>query len=263
MPSQRLTGVDWNPLHWARNVWDDIWHVGSSVVNAIVDAVSSAIDLLANAANDAINWVHDTLSDAIMSALDGIQRLWHAIDDVLNKAWHFADNVWHSLDDFIRRVAADVWGGISNALHQAIDFAGNVLQSALHAIEHAVGWVWNEAQHLVERAWHDLQNWTQNAIDLVIRDIIGPILRFADQIWHDIYPMFKWFTQAIVDIIEICIKAAEWLIWFGEHTFEFFYHLGSDLVTGGVPGVFDADHDPNASHFAAWESGIERMWGGH
>lgn len=221
----------WNPVSW----WGDVGGAVSAVGNAVKQLIHDGVDF-------AIRTV-----EAIVDA--GFHILTATIDDaigLIGDVYHFAQSVWSEVVhivtvdlphwiDYAINVAAGWVHDVEHALDDVFHWAADAVGSILHEIESLSDWIWhniidpvfNWIDHAVDWWWHLIDGWWNT----IYRDVIEPIEHLLQQAWHLVNVVWDWVFHVAYDIVQICIKAEKWLVWFAEHPYSGFEEIVHDAAS--------------------------------
>jgi hypothetical protein len=174
---------------------------------------------------------------AVHSGLVDVNHAAYEIGRVANAGWHwvngaeswFVSHAEHALsvfdnevvrpavgavETFARQEAANVESGVVNVANDVGRLAAGPVAAVEHFVEGAGDWFADE----FDSAWHIAYN-----------DAIGPALHSVEVGVDAVAPIILYGAEDIVHTVEMVIKAAEWIVWFGEHTFEDLLGLATGL----------------------------------
>jgi phage-related protein len=215
-------------------VWDGIWNVWSWL-SGFVDEVTGWV---ANAVNQAWAWVQDAITAA-----------WNFAQSVANEAWGWVQGVWgwiESVGAWLVGVANSIGAWIQQAVNNVTDWVlarilelwHGVIEPALGVLHDAIGFAVTQVTSLICAVDHLVQ--------IVSQKLEG---------------LLAYVANDVVKIVNVCLKAFEWLVYFATHPFSFFTDLfkelfdkGSEWTMAQVVGLIRKEGDQLEKHLAEWLS---------
>lgn len=214
-----LLGQWWNPVAWWNDFFGAVATTWNDVKAFIHDAIKAAVDLL----DDGVNlfyYVFVVVTDALQAGLN-------AVTNIATVAWQWVESAATVVGGWIQYATTTLWNDV---IWPAIKFVEDGLNFAVGALQYAIDGVINAAAALwdnyVSPLWdwvaHSLETvsgWIWSAIDGFYNAFIKPIIATVEQIGHDLYAALDWLFNVAVGVVDAVIKAWDWVVWFGEHTF--------------------------------------------
>lgn len=229
----------WNPISWVSGVGDIASNVVSDIKRWAIHAIDSAIKVYDSALSPIINdldtglsWVSAGLHVAEQAAgrlLGRVNQLitkdlpdlgrW-AISQAVAVASSLISDVSSALD-YVSKALSFAISSVTNGL---ADLAANVVAPVVSWVEHAGHW----ALTLISGWWNDV--WSST---------VGPAIAAVRWLADNVPGWIDWLTSEAYPWIKAVIKAGEWIVWLGEHTFVDLAKLTGELIDGMGPDRFD------------------------
>lgn len=211
--------------------------------------------------HNAVKWVADEFN----AAFDLIDYVFTVITNgltaSLGMAWNILNGVW----SWIVNAATTVYGWATNVVnwwwdniilpavgvvHDILNYVTEALSYAINLVQEALDWAINNlvvpALNWIVHAAETVGGWIWAAIDGFYRDVIAPIINDVESIFRELGQVADFVWHGLLDIYHAIIKAWQWIVWFGEHTFDDIKALlfGTEhaLTRDWLLG---AAHDPN------------------
>jgi hypothetical protein len=247
----------WNPSTW----WNTVQHLGSDAVSDIEDWVKDFVNLcfsiydeaeqlaieLINGLINLVGYVASVAYSWGQQALTGVDVLvssWipEALDDVKNTVLGWVNDAISAASEAL----GDVYGW-------AVD-AFNTVDGVLDAIYNeyvvpAVDWIANAGDWF----YNELDGWWDEFWDYAIGPVINDLSNLGG--WIDTAGDFLY--GEVTDAIHLVEEATDWLVWFGEHTFDDLENLFSQSTSGvnetwllGALGGLDQANETASENFA-------------
>jgi len=182
------------------------------VVDAGFDYVAAVFDDVESGIADAWSWITNTWDTvAHIVTVD--------IPEAYDYAANFATVLYHDALRYGDEILHDAEGWINDLAHEieaASDWViKNIADPVFNWIDHAADFV----GHLIESAW-----------DGFYRDVVKPIADLLHEVyqWADV--LWGWYWKVAADVIETCIKAFDWLVWFALHPYAGFEEIVHDAL---------------------------------
>lgn len=214
-------------------------------------AIDTALSLVDGAFN-LIDYVFTTVTNALQAGLNWASQIAAgAFDWIINAAV--------TVGGWIERGVIDFWNDVIvpaiDGLVSAIDYVGGVLGAAINEIW---GWLSAFVRDYLDPIWSWIVNaaetvfgWIWQQIDAFYNAYIAPIIHELEQAWDMLVQVWDWLWQIGVDVVNAVIKAFDWIVWFGEHTFDDLRHLYDEAVQGqgldGLVTVVTDEYDEGAA----------------
>lgn len=235
----------WNPDTWWRAVDNTYNRVAGDIKVFVKDAIRSATDAIEADIRD--------VSNLAGAALNG---LWGALTNVGN----LASSAWNQAQNIVNTDLPNWAGDIRNWAAGEINSVSGWVSNIQGWINQAGSWVSGLISGAIATLTTDVINpitaWIDSAADFVAkmiddawqavyRDVIHPIEADALKAWHVIDHLWQWYDKEARDAVSGVIKAWDWIVWFGEHTFTDLAKLQGDisntLTYGHVKEWFKVD----------------------
>lgn len=256
----RLVLADWwDPGSWWSSLAGDVSSAAGEVKRLVRQGVDAAVR---------------QVERVIDSAIDAVERTFDTIRSDASAAWGWINS--------IRGDIIHIWSvDIPNAWHHALDVAAGWV----HNVEHALDSLRHDAAHWFDIVRHE----AATALDAVVRDLVDPVIRWVERAehwiqahfaswWDEIYrhvinPILKdlrtalhyaealwdWYWHQAKDMIEICIKAEKWLVWFAEHPFTALEDAGRMLVNEFSIKSIERDFHEVETHVDQWAEDFGKL----
>jgi hypothetical protein len=179
----------------------------------VADTLSDGMDLL--------DYVFTVVTNSLSSVL---QTVWGYvlgtvvwIENAATTVGHWIDGTWDWLWAYVIAPAIQL---VRDALNYAVD----VLQWIIAQVANNLAWLldnviapaWDWIEHAVET----VGGWIWDAVEGFYHNVILPLLADAEWWAHLLASAWDWLTHEVVAVVNIVIKAWDWLVWMGEHTFD-------------------------------------------
>jgi hypothetical protein len=155
--------------------------------------------------------------------------------------------IWWAIQGFWN----DVVNPAIHFLHDVLNYAIAVVQYAINALSAGVQWL---VDHLIIPAFdwilhaaETVGRWIEDAVIAFYHDFILPFWNDFLKVWDEIAGVADFVYHEVLAVVRAVEKAWDWIIWFGEHTFDELRHLyddiehggGLDAVVSGIRGSYD------------------------
>lgn len=203
-----------------------------------------------NAAFDLIDYVFTVVTNGLVASLN---IAWN----VLNGVWSWIENAFSTVYGWITSAVTWWWENIIlpaiGLIRDGLNYAVEALQFAINLAQSALDWVINNLIiplfQWVESAAVTVAHWIWDALDTFYRDVIAPILHDIETIFADVVSLANFVWHTVLDVVNAVIKAWDWVVWFGEHTFSDILHLLEGTDSGLTRDwLLGAAHDPHGWH---------------
>lgn len=254
--------IDWNPLSWGNS----IGHIASNAVRDIENWARNAINLGLTIYDDSVTAVFDGIDWAIASAENVLSIVGNYAVEALDWVLAAPGIVGGWIDSAENWLWANV---VSPAINDVMGWANDVYNWAVDAyndLAAAASWVTNNIIDPILRWVENAENWVQQHLaafwDSIWAAYIGPIWSMIIWLWDNVPQWVDWLINTAYDVVLLCIKAGEWIIWFGEHTFDELEADGNSLANMFTPGWIASAAAGDTDAMAGIEADFVRMFGG-
>jgi phage-related protein len=251
----------WDPVSWwdtikgtAVRTFDDIKSFIRHAVHTALHLVTDALDFwtfLQGLFNAAIQWAVGVAQSVANTAMGWIEGAADTVGHWINDAWNW----------FWSNVIAPAIGAVDAAWR----FGVGVVQDIVSGLQAAFDWVnanlIDPMFHWIENAADTVGQWINDAWNWFYQEVIAPIAHLLNDVAAAAQALWDWFWNVAKDAVEGVVRAWDWIVWFGEHTFRDLEHLGADMEQGqgldALVTVMRDSYDAGAAamdHLASWLS---------
>lgn len=204
--------------NWVANLWDAMWNA----VTNILDDFQNWEGLIEDVWDGVGSWFTDLENDLVGWWTDLFNDIWQ---DVIDPASWFFEQLWNAIYPYAEDLGNAIVHGLVDPILDAWDW-----------VVESLGDIWNLVYPFVAQWWNDIYG-----------DVIAPILGLAESVYGTVSNIAQWLESGAADVINAVEKAMEWIIWFGEHTFDdltaFFSSVPSALEHWLINGFVQAQED--------------------
>jgi hypothetical protein len=173
--------------------------------------VSDALDFAFGWVEGAINGITGGL--AFLSSIVGTVWGW-----VVNAAAIVGSWIWQAVDGFWNVVIVPAF----HAVEAAAQWSFDTLLGLVNDVRNAAAWVWDNLLmpmwSWIVHAAETVGGWIWAAIQAFYHDVILPLWNLLVEAARLVAEIWDWIVRVAEFAVRLVIKAADWLIWFGEHT---------------------------------------------
>lgn len=206
-----------------------------SALSSVIDWVWQGAQALVGAVSAALSWWVGVLWDAIQAARDAAFWL---VDQAIGAVRWWVATVFASFD----WVVGQLWGLTNNLLGWVAD---NVFWPLVHDIGGVFGWVANTVIPWVAGGINNL--WC------FVKDVAGSIGGIAGGVFDELIGPFKL-------VLELGLKAIEWLAWMATHPFDWFVHLFDDFFSRGSSWLLSKMTDAVQSNMTQVDNWLSKFF---
>lgn len=237
-----------------RGLFGDAYDFAKKLVAKALDVVAGWIRDAVRGIHDAFDWVGgaiDALGSTVAGLVDStLNSVGHAIAGtvgwvaaVVNDAKNVVLGIFHTFEGWTRAAISAVTDTLWQAYHTALNFAEDVGRDVRGFAAELV----NGARAVLEGAIHGVES----LLGHVWHDVVEP---WIDKIW-------RWITDRAENVIHAVERAWSWIVWFGDHTFDWFRstlvelaNISPDTIIESAVKSAMADGDTLEDALARWLS---------
>ena len=247
-----IIGSWWDPGSWWHSIAGDV----SAAENEVKRLIRSGVD-----------WAIKQVESVVDMGFGFVAAVIHNITNDIANAWSWIHNTWssvinildHAIPDGLHWVEGEAVGWYHDALHYADDVFGwarNAFDIARHDLAAYGDWVLHEIVDPVfswiEHAADFVGHLIAAAADRFYHDVILPIWHALDNAYHWAETLWDWYLRIARDVVDVCVKAFDWLVWFALHPAAGFEEIVHDSLN-----EFSLSHIIELSNTADdWVDGI-------
>ena len=239
-PAPADTGFDWNPVSWVTSAGE--WTAGELV--SAFRWSKSEVGKLAGWTVKETEAVGNDVAGFVEKGLHGLEELfWRVINEVhhgltvANHDIHVIGGWAASATKWIEGSESWVWQRIDGGIHalerDALDpirhDIAHLFDLTRHTVAAGVDRALNEVHRLEATTIHDLSSWVdasggwfarefEAAWSTIYNDAIGPAIHDLKATVEEFATAAEWVAVNGPTILKLVIDAADWLLWFGEHS---------------------------------------------
>lgn len=207
--------------------------LGLDWIDDAVDGVGGLLSWILAPLKTLFHWLWAAMVNFVSPVFHWLAGLfdqaWSTIWANFDSLWSLAEDLWQSAVNIAAAALDQLRQWVTDAIDAAVTWATDIYHWAQAAIAQAedwahsaVDWIVNDLIDPLSRwvaaaadwVWHVLDGWWQT----IYNDVIRPIEQAADWAWHELSSIWDWLTHDVAAVVELVVKAAEWLVWMGEHT---------------------------------------------
>lgn len=241
----------YDPVSWFNSAKHDALKTIDDVKDWVLKRVKQLADELWSDLSDLKSWADQGLKDGRQALNDlgndfatGIDTLGSTarqlVADAVHTAEHYADDVRHDLSIAVHGAERLADKGISDLKTWTSDLvkdAGKAATTLYHDAERyadaAVSTFDRDVVKPLENALSvgikDAESFASKAVSDFYKDVVKPIAGDVAKVASEAEGAVKWIVDTGSTVAEMVIKASDWIVWLGEHTFDELKADASDL----------------------------------
>lgn len=220
----------WNPVTWFNDAksaaigsFDEVkkWvlKIVHSAALGLEHNFNTIIGSLTNVITEASNAVATLALETVGQISGGIASLFNHVSAITKTIEDYALGLVHAAEA---------------AANYGIQQVKNLAETGLAAVQATINYLNNTVIGPIVNWVANADSWFLNHVsqwwDTIYHDVILPVAHTAETAASDALNAVTWIGETGIYIADLVLKAADWLIWFGEHAF-------SDLLS--LPGVIE------------------------
>lgn len=211
---------------------------------------------------DLIDYVFTVVTNSISAIVNHLS----AAADIL---WSWMVHAADTVGGWITAAAYWWWDNVISPaiglVHDIVNYVSDALSYAIGLVSAGLDWAINNlvvpALNWIENAVNTVGGWISDAVNAFYHDVILPIWGDVQHLLDAANDLWQWAFNFADSLLHGVEKAWDWVVWFGEHTFDDLRALFGDFEQGqGLDAIVNAvksDYDDTAAmldRVASWLS---------